>query len=59
MSMAAHLNIFNDNLIKCVISVSPVTDWRLYDSIYTERYMGSPENNYDHYQVRFLVQSTS
>jgi dipeptidyl-peptidase-4 len=22
-----------------------VTDWRLYDSIYTERYMGTPQNN--------------
>jgi dipeptidyl-peptidase-4 len=26
-------------------AVSPVTDFRLYDSIYTERYMDSPEDN--------------
>jgi dipeptidyl-peptidase-4 len=24
---------------------APVTDWRLYDSAYTERYMGTPEQN--------------
>ncbi|WP_104383015.1 DPP IV N-terminal domain-containing protein [Sphingobacterium sp. HMA12] len=28
----------------------PVTDWRLYDSHYTERYMGLPKNNPDGYR---------
>jgi len=27
------------------VSVAPVTDWRIYDSIYTERYMGLPQEN--------------
>lgn len=31
------------------MSVAPVTDWRLYDSIYTERYMHTPQNNEDGY----------
>jgi dipeptidyl-peptidase-4 len=26
-------------------AVAPVTDWHLYDTIYTERYMGSPAQN--------------
>jgi dipeptidyl-peptidase-4 len=30
---------------KAGISVAPVTNWRDYDSIYTERYMGLPKNN--------------
>ncbi|MGH9704010.1 MAG: prolyl oligopeptidase family serine peptidase, partial [Candidatus Acidiferrales bacterium] len=29
---------------------SPVTDWRQYDTIYTERYMGRPQDNPDGYQ---------
>ncbi|CAO1442980.1 unnamed protein product [Diamesa serratosioi] len=31
------------NVFQCAISVAPVTDWALYDSIYTERYMGLPD----------------
>lgn len=30
---------------------SPVTDWRLYDSTYTERYMGLPEENRSGYEA--------
>ncbi|HOC42327.1 MAG TPA: S9 family peptidase [Thermoanaerobaculales bacterium] len=32
------------------IAYAPVTDWRLYDSIYTERYMDRPEDNPDGYR---------
>jgi dipeptidyl aminopeptidase B len=31
------------------MAVAPVTDWRFYDSIYTERYMLTPEENEDGY----------
>jgi dipeptidyl-peptidase-4 len=30
---------------KSAIAVAPVTNWRFYDSIYTERYMGLPNEN--------------
>ena len=30
---------------KTAIAVAPVTSWRYYDDIYTERYMGTPQNN--------------
>jgi len=33
------------------ISVAPVTDWRLYDSIYTERYLGLPNDHEEEYKV--------
>ncbi|KAM0332040.1 hypothetical protein ACHAQA_002309 [Verticillium albo-atrum] len=32
------------------MAVAPVTDWRFYDSIYTERYMRTPDLNGDGYQ---------
>ncbi|WP_394692468.1 DPP IV N-terminal domain-containing protein [Hyphobacterium sp.] len=31
------------------VSGAPVTDWALYDTHYTERYMGTPQNNPDGY----------
>ena len=30
---------------KMGLSVAPVTDWRLYDTIYTERFMSTPQRN--------------
>lgn len=32
------------------VSVAPVTDWSLYDTHYTERYMGHPEKDPDAYE---------
>ncbi|KAI1740130.1 dipeptidyl peptidase IV N-terminal region-domain-containing protein [Xylaria scruposa] len=33
------------------MAVAPVTDWRFYDSIYTERYMLTPQENEDGYDA--------
>lgn len=30
---------------KCGVAGAPVTDWKFYDTIYTERYMGTPQEN--------------
>lgn len=33
------------------VSGAPVTDWRHYDTIYTERYLGLPQQNADNYKA--------
>ncbi|XP_074601842.1 prolyl endopeptidase FAP-like [Brevipalpus obovatus] len=38
-------------VFSCGIAVAPVSSWFLYDSAYTERYMGFPINdNHEHYE---------
>lgn len=38
------------DVFKAGFAGSPVTDWRQYDSIYTERYMGTPQENPEGYK---------
>ena len=45
-----HLNIFKFGYFKLAISGAPVTSWNLYDTAYTERYMGLPGVNTDAYE---------
>jgi dipeptidyl-peptidase 4 len=37
-------------VFKVGVSVAPVSDWKLYDTAYTERYMGRPQDNPAGYQ---------
>ncbi|KAG9188231.1 putative dipeptidyl-aminopeptidase B [Alternaria panax] len=41
------------------MAVAPVTDWRYYDSIYTERYMHTPQNNAEGYNNSTITDVTS
>ncbi|KAG1652984.1 Prolyl endopeptidase FAP [Nymphon striatum] len=40
----------SQNVFQCGISVAPVTSWLYYDSVYTERYMQTPEENKQGYE---------
>lgn len=41
------------------MAVSPVTDWRYYDSIYTERWMHTPQHNPDGYAASAVSNVTA
>lgn len=43
--MTLHAMFEAPDLFKVGFAGGPVTDWHFYDSIYTERYMGSPAEN--------------
>ncbi|MCS7297583.1 MAG: prolyl oligopeptidase family serine peptidase [Bacteroidia bacterium] len=40
--------------LSAVVAVAPVTDWRLYDTAYTERFMDLVENNRSGYELTRL-----
>ena len=40
-----------EGAFKMAISVAPVTNWRYYDNIYTERFMRTPQENPDGYDL--------
>lgn len=44
MALSRHPDAFDAG-----VAVAPVTEWSLYDTAYTERYMGTPEGNAEGY----------
>lgn len=44
---------------KAGVAMAPVTDWRFYDSIYTERYMSTPQANASGYDSASAMNRTS
>jgi dipeptidyl-peptidase-4 len=53
--LAAHALLREGSPFTIGIAGSPVTDWRLYDTAYTERYMGTPQENEAGYQRATLA----
>jgi dipeptidyl-peptidase-4 len=47
--MASNCIFQGNDVFKMAIAVAPVTNWRFYDSVYTERYMKTPQENADGY----------
>jgi dipeptidyl-peptidase-4 len=43
--MASNCILKGNDIFKMAIAVAPVTNWRFYDTVYTERYMHTPQEN--------------
>lgn len=43
--MSSNALFKGNDIFKMAIAVAPVTSWRFYDTIYTERYMTTPQEN--------------
>jgi dipeptidyl-peptidase-4 len=43
------------DVFRAGVAGAPVTDWALYDTFYTERYMGTPEDNASGYERSSVV----
>ncbi|MFD0964336.1 S9 family peptidase [Pseudofulvibacter geojedonensis] len=43
--MSSNCLLKGNDVFKMAIAVAPVTSWRFYDTIYTERYMTTPQEN--------------
>ncbi|PYV26815.1 MAG: S9 family peptidase, partial [Acidobacteria bacterium] len=47
------------DVFKCGAAGGPVTDWKFYDSIYTERYMRTPQENPVGYKASSPLEAAS
>jgi dipeptidyl-peptidase-4 len=49
--MATHCLLKGNDTFSMAIAVAPVTNWRFYDTIYTERFMRTPQENPEGYDL--------
>ena len=49
----------HSKMFKAGIAGAPVTDWSNYDTIYTERYMGRPQENQEGYERSSVVKAAA
>jgi dipeptidyl-peptidase-4 len=53
--LAALAVLRRPDVFHAAIAGAPVTDWRLYDTHYTERYLGFPDQDKDSYDRSSLI----
>ena len=57
--MTIHSMLFAPEIFKVGVAGAPVTDWHNYDTIYTERYMGLPQQNVKGYDASSNVKNAA
>ncbi len=57
--LSAFLSVLYPHDIHASISGAPVTEWRLYDTHYTERYLGNPDEQAQAYDKSSLLKAAS
>ena len=57
--MASNCIFQGADVFKTAIAVAPVTSWRYYDSVYTERYMQTPQENASGYDTNSPITHVS
>ena len=53
--LAALAVLRRPDVFRAAVAGAPVTDWRLYDTFYTERYLGHPDANPEVYERNSLL----
>ena len=57
--MSSNCILKGNDVFKTAIAVAPVTSWRYYDTIYTERYMQTPQENASGYDENSPINHVS
>ncbi len=57
--MSSNCILKGNDVFKAAIAVAPVTNWRFYDSVYTERYMQTPQENASGYDENSPINHVS
>ncbi len=56
--MTTSFMLMKPDVFKAGVAGGPVMDWSMYEAMYGERYMGTPENNTDGYAKNKLLDKT-
>jgi len=56
--MTTSLMLRHPGVFKCAVAGGPVIDWKMYEIMYTERYMDTPQQNPEGYEEANLLTKT-
>lgn len=57
--MTTSIMLKHPNVFKCAVAGGPVMDWKMYEVMYTERYMNTPQTNPQGYENANLLNKVS